>query len=107
MTLLGDSAHATYPELASGGGMAIEDAVVLAHKIKEHGGDYQAAFKGYQQERYIRTAYVQHFARVYSDTYFASGIASELRNFLLSKATTEDIYRWYSYLYNGVELQSL
>ena len=37
VTLLGDAAHPMLQYLAQGGCMAIEDAVVLAKQIAEHG----------------------------------------------------------------------
>lgn len=38
VVLIGDAAHATSPHLASGAGMAIEDALVLAEEVKTGGG---------------------------------------------------------------------
>ena len=46
MTLLGDAAHPMLQYLAQGACMAIEDAVCLANKVEEHGGDFAAAFSG-------------------------------------------------------------
>ena len=44
ITLLGDAAHPMLQYLAQGANMAIEDAVCLANKVVEYGGDYPAAF---------------------------------------------------------------
>jgi salicylate hydroxylase len=54
VTLLGDAAHATLPFAAQGGGMAIEDAAVLAHVL---GGapNLPAAFRAYETLRKPRT----------------------------------------------------
>ena len=102
IALLGDAIHPTHPTLGSGAGMAIEDAVVLANKIEESKGDYLTAFKAYYKERHMRTDYVQRMSRFYNSMHYASGVALEAREFLLSKLSDEDIYSWYSFLYNGI-----
>jgi 2-polyprenyl-6-methoxyphenol hydroxylase-like FAD-dependent oxidoreductase len=83
MTLLGDAAHPMLQYLAQGACMAIEDAVCLADQLEKHGGDYNAAFLGYQALRYLRTGRVQIMARVYGEFYHAAGVARELRNQML------------------------
>jgi 2-polyprenyl-6-methoxyphenol hydroxylase-like FAD-dependent oxidoreductase len=83
VTLLGDAAHPMLQYLAQGGNMAMEDAVCLADRIEAAGGDYEAAFKAYQELRYLRTARVQLMARVFGEIYHASGVNRELRNKLL------------------------
>jgi 2-polyprenyl-6-methoxyphenol hydroxylase-like FAD-dependent oxidoreductase len=54
VALLGDAAHPTTPNLGQGGGMAIEDAVVLAHCLSSSGG-LAAALLAYQAKRVKRT----------------------------------------------------
>ena len=83
VTLLGDAAHPMLQYLAQGGNMAMEDAVCLADRIEAADGDYEAAFKAYQELRYLRTARVQLMARVFGEIYHASGVNRELRNKLL------------------------
>jgi 2-polyprenyl-6-methoxyphenol hydroxylase-like FAD-dependent oxidoreductase len=51
--LLGDTAHATTPHLASGAGMAVEDGLVLADELKKS-ATIEQAFEGYMQRRYER-----------------------------------------------------
>jgi len=104
MALLGDAAHPTLPYLTSGAGMAVEDAITLAHKISEYRGDYPKIFSEYQKERYIRTAYVQLFSRAYGNVHHSKGVARELRNSLISKRSVEENYDWISYLYSGIDL---
>jgi salicylate hydroxylase len=58
VTLLGDAAHPMLQYLAQGACMATEDAVCLAHKLDEAGGDFEQAAQAYQQARYLRTARV-------------------------------------------------
>ena len=55
--LLGDAVHATTPHLGQGGGMAIEDAVVLAEELARH-DQPDAAFAAYRQRRFERCRYV-------------------------------------------------
>jgi 2-polyprenyl-6-methoxyphenol hydroxylase-like FAD-dependent oxidoreductase len=61
-TLLGDAAHPTTPNMGQGGGMAIEDAIVLSRCLLNwpHPAD---AFQIYQQMRYARTARVTRISR--------------------------------------------
>lgn len=54
VTLLGDAAHPTTPNLGEGAGMAIEDAVCLA-AILTQVRDVEAAVRHYEQVRYPRT----------------------------------------------------
>jgi 2-polyprenyl-6-methoxyphenol hydroxylase-like FAD-dependent oxidoreductase len=55
VTLLGDAAHPTTPNLGQGACMAIEDAVVLARCLKET-GDLAAALAAYEARRKPRTS---------------------------------------------------
>ena len=89
ITLLGDAAHPMLQYLAQGGNMAMEDAVCLANQIEASGGDYEAAFKKYQELRYLRTARVQLMARVFGEIYHASGVNRELRNKVLREWTEQ------------------
>ncbi len=56
VTLVGDAAHPTTPNLGQSGCMAIEDAVVLARHLASRGGDAEGALRAYERERYRRTA---------------------------------------------------
>lgn len=105
VVLLGDSAHATLPYMTSGAGMAVEDAVVLSKMLDSHGFNYKEAFKSYEEERYLRTSYVQYFSRAYGEAHHASGVAREVRNEYLSHWSTEETYNWVSYLYSGINLK--
>jgi len=104
LTLVGDSAHPTLPYLTQGAGMAIEDAVVLAEKLVHYKMDYQVAFRAYQEERYLRTAYVQLFSRMYGKSHHSSGVARELRDHLIASRTADENYKWLSTMYRGIEL---
>ncbi len=105
VVLLGDSAHATLPYMTSGAGMAVEDAIVLAKMLDNHGFEFDYAFKAYEEERYLRTSYVQYFSRAYGEAHHASGVAREVRNEYLSHWSIEETYNWVSYLYNGINVK--
>ncbi len=57
ITLLGDAAHPTTPNLGMGGCMAIEDGVCIARTLSG-GGVVPAALRAYEQSRFARTARV-------------------------------------------------
>lgn len=54
ITLLGDSAHATTPHLASGAGMAVESAIVLAEELEKASGNIPASLDAYEERRFDR-----------------------------------------------------
>src|SRR5262249_44245455 len=51
--LIGDAAHATTPHLASGAGLAVEDAVVLAAEL-ERAASCETALQAFMARRYER-----------------------------------------------------
>ena len=53
VVLLGDAAHAPTPQLTSGGGMAVEDAVVLAESLAAP-GTVEQALERYSERRFSR-----------------------------------------------------
>jgi len=55
--LIGDAAHAMTPHLASGGVMAVEDAIVLAEELAAAQGVEQA-MKNFMKRRYERAKYI-------------------------------------------------
>jgi salicylate hydroxylase len=101
VTLLGDAAHPMLQYLAQGACMATEDAVVLADKVAEQPDDLPAAFKAYEQARYLRTARVQIMARVYGDFYHARGVTAELRDIAVGSRTAEQTRESIAWLYGG------
>ncbi len=54
VVLVGDSAHATTPHLASGAGMAVEGAVVLAQELSREGQSIDDALAAYVDRRFER-----------------------------------------------------
>jgi 2-polyprenyl-6-methoxyphenol hydroxylase-like FAD-dependent oxidoreductase len=59
VVLVGDSAHATAPTIGSAGGMAVEDAVVLAQELNRT-DDTEAALSAYTDRRQERAKLVVH-----------------------------------------------
>jgi len=99
VTLLGDAAHPMLQYLAQGACMASEDAAVLADKVAASPDDLPAAFKAYQEARYLRTGRTQIMARVYGEFYHARGVAAELREMALSGRTPQQSYDGIDWLY--------
>jgi 2-polyprenyl-6-methoxyphenol hydroxylase-like FAD-dependent oxidoreductase len=52
--LIGDAAHATTPHLASGAGLAVEDALVLAEELDRTPGNIDEALARFMTRRYSR-----------------------------------------------------
>ena len=62
VTLVGDAAHATTPNLGQGAAMAIEDSIVLARAVTER-GDLGAALAAYEAARVERTTMITGLSR--------------------------------------------
>ncbi len=104
VTLLGDAAHPMLQYLAQGANMATEDGVVLAECLKLSGGNIEAAFERYQDERYLRTARVQTTARFYGDVFHAAGVLRELRNAWLAEPSAGPPGQAMAWLYDGIKV---
>ena len=104
VTLLGDAAHPMLQYLAQGANMATEDAVVLAACVELSGGNFEAAFRRYQDERYLRTGKVQMTARYYGDVYHAAGVVRELRNGLFAGKAPDPTFATMAWLYDGIRV---
>jgi len=102
VTLLGDAAHPMLQYLAQGACMATEDAVALSERVAERPDDLPAAFRAYQEQRYLRTGRVQIMARVYGEFFHARGVAAELRNQFLQSRSVDDAYDGIAWLYGGM-----
>jgi 2-polyprenyl-6-methoxyphenol hydroxylase-like FAD-dependent oxidoreductase len=93
MTLLGDAAHPTTPNLGQGACMAIEDAAVLAQALAAI-PDPTAAFRVYEKTRFERTAFIVReslkFGRIGQ---WQNGLACAVRNVLLRISPGSKLYR--------------
>lgn len=54
IVLIGDAVHATTPHLASGAGIAVEDALVLAQELEKAGGNVEGGLQAFEQRRFER-----------------------------------------------------
>ena len=102
-TLLGDAAHPMLQYLAQGACMAIEDAVVLGAALRDSPRDIAAAFRRYQQARYLRTGRVQLTVRFYGEIYHASGVMRELRNRMFQSGNEAAGFIGTHWLYQGID----
>ncbi|MFH9660187.1 FAD-dependent monooxygenase [Streptomyces sp. NPDC017248] len=66
VTLLGDAAHPMLTSLGQGSGMAIEDAAVLSHRLRD-ATDIPAALRAYEDDRRERTRAMVAASRSVSD----------------------------------------
>jgi 2-polyprenyl-6-methoxyphenol hydroxylase-like FAD-dependent oxidoreductase len=83
VTLLGDAAHPTTPNLGQGGCMAIEDAVTLAHAL-EHAPSFSAAFADYERKRVARTTRIVNASFRFGQlAQLENRLAIAVRNWLL------------------------
>ena len=57
VALLGDAVHCSTPHLGQGGGLAIEDSLVLAEELSRH-THLEAALEAYRARRFERCAYI-------------------------------------------------
>jgi salicylate hydroxylase len=101
VALLGDAAHPVLPFLAQGGGLAIEDAAVLADVIGESGTGIPQAFARYQAAREARTARVQRQARRMGTVYHLRGLARWGRDLTLRASPPAALLSRFDWLYGA------
>ena len=99
VTLLGDAAHPMMQYLAQGACMALEDAVTLGEALRAERGDFEAAFRRYQEARVTRTARVVLMTREMGRIYHAKGVERLVRNDLFRGRTPERYYDSVEWLY--------
>jgi salicylate hydroxylase len=104
VVLLGDAAHPTLQSLAQGACMAIEDGQCLADCIMAASGDYEAAFRRYEDARALRTARVTVESRYIWDVYHADGITREVYWQKLGERSEADTFQCLAWLYDGFAL---
>jgi salicylate hydroxylase len=102
--LLGDAAHPTLQSLAQGACMAIEDGSCLADCITGANGDFEGAFRRYENARGLRTARVTVESRYIWDVYHADGIEREVYWQMLGERSDQDVYQCLAWLYDGFKL---
>ena len=88
------------PFLAQGAGMAIEDAAVLADKLKEHSEDPETGLRAYEKVRRGRTARAQATARKQGSIYGRTGPEAAARNVVMRMLGGERLLKRYDWVYN-------
>jgi len=101
VALLGDAAHPTLQSLAQGACMAIEDGLCLAERIAAAAGDYEAAFRSFAADRYVRTARVTLESRHIWEIYHADGIEREVLHQQFAERSEADSFQCLAWLYDG------
>ena len=104
VVLLGDAAHPTLQSLAQGACMAIEDGQCLADCIAAANGDFEAAFRRYENVRAVRTARVTVESRYIWDVYHSDGINREVYWQMLGERSEADTFQCLAWLYDGFAL---
>lgn len=104
VVLLGDAAHPTLQSLAQGACMAIEDGLCLADCIAAANGDFEAAFRRYENARVLRTARVTVESRYIWDVYHSDGIRREVYWQMLGERSEVDTFQCLAWLYDGFAL---
>ncbi len=100
VSLVGDAAHPMLPFLAQGAGMAIEDAAVLAHHLKDSLDEPAKALRAYEDSRRKRTARAQQISHKQGKLYGLSGPEALVRNLGMMALGGERLRRRYDWVYN-------
>jgi 2-polyprenyl-6-methoxyphenol hydroxylase-like FAD-dependent oxidoreductase len=83
VTLLGDAAHPTTPNMGQGACMAIESAYVLARSLKAE-TDHRSALRRYESERHERTAWITNTSwMIGKGGQVGNSLLCALRNFIV------------------------
>jgi 2-polyprenyl-6-methoxyphenol hydroxylase-like FAD-dependent oxidoreductase len=85
VVLVGDAVHATTPHLASGAGIAVEDALVLTEELTRPGVSVERALSAFTDRRYERCRFVVESSLEIGEVQMAQG-ASPLVGELSGKA---------------------
>jgi salicylate hydroxylase len=99
MALLGDAAHPTFPFLAQGAVLALEDSIVLARCLASHGKDVRQALLRYETERRPRARRVVAKAESNGRIYHLDGLMASARNAVLATVPATQLMKSYDWLY--------
>jgi 2-polyprenyl-6-methoxyphenol hydroxylase-like FAD-dependent oxidoreductase len=94
VALLGDAAHLMLQYMAQGAAMAMEDAVALGTAADANRGDFEKAFKRYQEMRMVRASRVQVSANSLVGQIFhvPDGLERQIRNDIYRDRSPERYY---------------
>ncbi|MEQ1651192.1 MAG: FAD-dependent monooxygenase [Hyphomicrobium sp.] len=98
VALLGDAAHPLLPFFAQGGGLAIEDAAVLADCLAR-GGPMPDRLQAYEKERRARAERVVAASHTNGRIYHLDGAMAAARNAVLGTVPAHLMMRRYDWLY--------
>jgi salicylate hydroxylase len=104
VVLLGDAAHSTLQSLAQGACMAIEDGVVLAELVELSRGNFEAAFRQFQNERVVRTARVIFESRYMWRMFHPEGGERAPVHRRFRRMSRDDIWDGLAWLYDGARV---
>ena len=76
--LIGDAAHATTPHLASGAGLAVEDALVLVEELARQTATVETALDAFETRRYERCAFVVRAGLEIGEVQIAEGASQKV-----------------------------
>ncbi len=78
VVLVGDAVHATTPHLASGAGIAVEDALVLAEELQRHAPDLEGALRAFTERRFERCRFVVERSLAIGELQMRQGASPEV-----------------------------
>ena len=99
VSLIGDAAHPMMPFLAQGGGMAIEDAAVLAASLTQDTEQPAKALRAYEKARRKRVTKVQKLARRQGRIYGVTGPEAWIRNIVMRRMGGERLLTRHDWLF--------
>lgn len=99
MALLGDAAHPTFPFLAQGAVLALEDSMVLARCLATCRNDVGRGLLRYESERRPRARRVVAAAERNGRIYHLGGLMATARNAMLASVSSERLMKRYDWLY--------
>ncbi len=100
VTLLGDAAHGMLPFIAQGAASALEDAVMIAEKLRGS-VDIPAALRAYENQRMPRTGEMQSAARNIGRIYHMPRPFSFGRDFVMERMGGAGLMRHQEWIYQG------
>jgi salicylate hydroxylase len=99
VALLGDAAHPTFPFLAQGAVLALEDSMVLARCLATQGSDIRQALLRYETERRPRARAVVAEAERNGRIYHLDGLMARARNAVLATVPSDMLMKRYDWVY--------
>jgi len=102
VTLLGDAAHLMLQYFAQGAATAFEDAVCLAACADAADGDFEKAFRQYQETRLVRASRVQMSASLLGLLFHAAdGVPRRVRNDMYGNLGAGKYYESLDWIYTA------